>query len=136
MKVVFDTNVLISALLWPDGSPAIAVAIARQGRIRSLVSLSILEEFRRILLEKFKFEFAVVETAVQILVEHSEVIQPRHAVQVIKADPPDNRILECAADGRADVLVTGDNHLLALETFQKIPILTPRMFLDRFFPSR
>lgn len=132
MRVVFDTNVLISALLWPRRAPASAVGLARHGRVRSLVSKPLLEEFRRVLREKLGFEPGIVESAIEILVEHSEVIHPRHALSVVKADPDDDRVLECALEGKADMIVTGDGHLLALKSFQGIPLITVREFLENY----
>lgn len=132
MRVVFDTNVLISALLWPRRAPASAVGLARHGRVRSLVSKPLLDEFRQVLQEKLRFEPGVVERAIEILVDHSETIEPRHALHVVKADPDDDRVLECALEGKADIIVTGDRHLLALKSFQGIPIITIREFLEQF----
>ncbi len=129
MRVVLDTNVLISALVWPHGVPSQVVGLARQGRIRSVVSPVLLDEFRRVLQEKFEFQSDFTEVAVEMILGHSDVIVPRRALRVIRADPDDDRVLECAVEGRAGTIVTGDRHLLVLKDFQGIRILTPREFL-------
>ncbi len=131
MRVVLDTNVLISALVWPKGIPAQVLALARQGRLHSVISPSLLEELRRVLQEKFGFSEDALETASEIVSAHSEIVIPRHVLNVIHADPDDNRVLECAVEGKADAIVTGDHHLLVLRTFQAIPIRTPREILSQ-----
>ena len=131
MRVVLDTNVLISALVWPKSIPAQVVALARQGRVQSITSPVLLEELRRVLWGKLGFQEELVETMIEVIIAHSEVILPRHTVHAVLADPDDNRVLECAVEGKADAIVTGDHHLLALGTFQSVSILTPRSFLNR-----
>ena len=131
MRVVLDTNVLISALIWPKGIPAQVLALARQGRVHSVTSPALLEELRRVLQEKFGFSEEALEAAAEIVSSHLEIFIPRHVLNVIHADPDDNRVLECAVEGKADAIITGDHHLLALGTFQNIPILTPREILDQ-----
>ena len=132
MRVVLDTNVLISSLLWSQGIPARVVALARQGRIHSVTSSVLLEELRRVLEEKMGFPPESLREALEIVIEHSEIVAPLCPVQVIQADPDDDRVLECAVEGKAEAIVTGDQHLLKLESFQSIPIVTPREFLSRF----
>ena len=131
MRVIFDTNVLISALLWPKGIPARIVALARQGRIRSVTSSVLLEEFRRVLEGKMGFSTESAQESLEIVIEHSEVVIPSRRFQVIESDPDDDRVLECAVAGNADWIVTGDHHLLRLGHFQNIPIVTPREFLTQ-----
>jgi len=135
VRVVFDTNVLISALVWPRGVPAQVVALARQGRVHSVTSPVLLEELRWVLQGKLGFQEDPVEAMIEVIIAHSEVVVPRHALHAVQTDPEDNRVLECALEGRADAIVTGDHHLLELGTFREIPLLTPREFLSLVSPS-
>ena len=134
MRVVLDTNVLISGLIWPRGIPAQVVALARQGRVRSVISPVLLEEFREVLERKIGFQRDFIEAVVETVVEHSEIVSPRRALHVVRSDPDDDRVLECAVEGKADAVVTGDRHLLGLRAFRSISILSPRDFLSRFAP--
>ena len=130
MRAVFDTNVLISALLWPERAPARVVSLARHHRIKLITSFFILEEFRRVLHQKFGLEAQIIENAVGILLEYSEIIEPTHRVAAVCADPKVNPILECALSGKARWIVTGDKDLLSLDPFRGIRIMAPREFLE------
>ena len=135
MRVVFDTNVLVSALIWPRRIPAMVVAMARHGRLQSVTSATILDELRRVLLEKMRLDPALVESAIEIFIEHSEIVVPKRRIHAVKTDPDDNRILECAVEGKAGVIVTGDHHLLALKSFRDISIMTIRELFDSIHNS-
>ena len=97
-----------------------------------MTSTVLLEELRRVLEEKMGFSPESLREALEIVIEHSEVVAPSCQFQVIHADPDDDRVLECAVEGKAEAIVTGDQHLLKLESFQSIPIVTPREFLLQF----
>jgi putative PIN family toxin of toxin-antitoxin system len=128
--VVFDTNVLISALLWPGSVPAQVVALARQGRVLAVISPALLEELRRVLRKKLGFEEEAAEAVLEAVAEHSELVNPKQTLHVIREDPEDDRVLECAVEGRADAIVTGERHLLQLKEYRGVAILKPREFLD------
>ena len=130
MRVVFDTNVLVSAVIGPQSLPAIILSTARQGHVQMLISPVLLEELQRVLREKLRFETDAIESTLRIINEHSEIIRPQHTLRVVQNDPDDDRVLECALEGKADVIVTGDRHLLALKKFCGIPLMTIREFFD------
>lgn len=77
----------------------------------------------------FAWENARVIRRLKLLTKISELVSPKIALDVIKEDPPDNRILECAIAGKADLIVSGDRHLRQLKTYQGIPIVRPVDFL-------
>jgi putative PIN family toxin of toxin-antitoxin system len=130
MRVVLDTNVLISAVVF-QGLPASIVEHARVGSFRLILSPQLLEELRRILREKFQYTDAAIHKAEVSLRDVSEVVEPRETVSLITAEPSDNRVLEAAMMGKADMIVTGDHaHLIPLGSFQSIPIVTPRQLLE------
>jgi len=81
---------------------------------------------------KFHFSDSEILDYLTLLTESADIVKPDFRVTIVEADPDDNRVLECALAGDAQVIVTGDDHLLDLAEFEKISILRPRLFLDRF----
>ena len=132
MKVVLDTNVWVSGLLFPGGPPDRIVRAILTGQINNGISPDILTELRRILLQKFKVAEGVSQGLIHLSTEASTLVYPTERIGVIKSDPADNRILECAVTFGADMIITGDTkHLLPIKTYKKIAILSPRIFLDK-----
>ncbi len=96
------------------------------------ISAEMLAEFQGVLEgRKFRYPSAIVRTIVNELLAVSELVRPTMKVEQIKADPADNRILECALESRAACIVTGDRHLLELGQFEGISILDVAAFLAR-----
>lgn len=132
MKAVLDTNVLISAYVFPGGTPEAAYRLALEGRLEIGTSRTLLAEFGRVLDGKFGWIPDRVEAAVGQLTRIAVVVEPSDAVQVVTADPADDRVLEAARAFGADVIVSGDRHLLDLGTWSGIEILSPADFLARW----
>lgn len=135
MRVTPGTNILLSATFW-IGSPHRIVRLAEEGRIRLVLSPAILAEYRRILRqERFRVRIrgagATVDDLVSKLADLSVLVEPRVRLNVVRQDPPDNRILECALEGKAEAIVSGDRHLLELREFRRVPILRAAEFLAR-----
>lgn len=130
-RIVLDTNILVSALGW-RGAPYEIVRSCFDRQHDLLLSPDLLEEVGRVLrYPKFRFSTAEILTYLTQLTETAEFVQPNFRITIIQTDPSDNRVLECALTGGAQVIVSGDNHLLSLKEFEAIPILRPREFLDR-----
>lgn len=129
MKVVFDTNILVSALVFPGGRADNALRRIIEGRDQLLLSKPILDELLGILAKKFSRDAEELAHVAVFLSDLSIVVKPRRRFAVL-ADEPDNRILECAVTGGADVIVTGDKALLALKTFRKVKLLSLRAYLE------
>jgi len=129
VKVVADTNVLVSALIFPGDPPEAFYRLALERRIELVTSRPLLAELGRVLTEKFGWEPERAEAAVGQVVRQAEIVDPREALTEIEADPADNRVLEAAAEGRADAIVSGDRHLLALGSWRGIPIKPPAAFV-------
>jgi putative PIN family toxin of toxin-antitoxin system len=128
--VVLDSDVYISALVF-GGNPRLALERAAQGLFELAVSDPIKAEVERVLAEKFRWPETRITEAVAYLCPLTHVVVPRQTVTDCH-DSDDNRVLECALEAHADVIVTGDSHLLKLNPYQdKIAILKPREFLDR-----
>lgn len=131
MRSVFDTNVLISALLFEHGKPGQAFRIAlRRGHV--LCSAPVLEELSDVLGRR-KFDRYVTpaerEEFLEAFIARATFVEPAEAISACR-DPKDNKLLELAAAGGAQYLVTGDDDLLALHPFREIAILSPGQFLD------
>ncbi len=134
MRVVPDTNVLISAIVF-GGLPGRLVDLAAQGHVQFVLSPALIRETREVLRRKFGFSDAAAYGAETLLRRISVVVEPRRGIAVITEDPDDNRVLEAALAGDADVIVSGDGHLLSLETFGATPVLSPRALIDRVAPG-
>jgi putative PIN family toxin of toxin-antitoxin system len=127
--VVFDTNVLISAILSSRGAPFQCVALAKTGPIRSITCREILDEFAEKLFVKFGYSEDQSRAAASEIEKLSAIIGISHTVKVV-SDPDDDKVLECAVVGHATHVVTGDKkHLLPLGTYQGIRIVSPAEFL-------
>jgi uncharacterized protein len=125
VRAVLDTNVLISAFVFPGGAPEHIYRRGLEGSLILLTSPALLSEPGRVLTEKFAWEAPYVEEVLAQLVRVAVVIDPTEQVTDITDDPADNRVLEAAAEGEADVIISGDRHLLTLGTWRGIRILTP-----------
>jgi len=133
VKVVIDTNVLVSATLF-GGNPEQVLDSAEEGKIKILISEEILEEFKEVLQRKFGFSLDIVEVTVSAIKEISTLVTPTQRLNVIKKKEDDNRILECAVEGKVQYIVSGDKrHLLSLKEYQGMKILSPAKFLKVIF---
>ena len=130
-RVVLDTNIIISALFW-TGPPRDVYNLVRENKIIMLFSEDMEREFIRVLgYPKFGLSAKEILPIVIHLRNNAELIRPAAALSVITADPTDNIFLECAVDGRADYIISGDKHLLDLDLYQGIHIIKPKDFLGR-----
>lgn len=133
MKAVFDTNIFISAFVIPGSQGERAFLLARQKRFELYTSVPILTETANKLRDKFDQSEEDIKEALRLISRSARVIKPAVKMNVLE-DFPDNRILECAVEAEADVIVSGDRHLLKLKKFQGTPIVRLVDFL-RMFPE-
>ena len=129
MRIVADTNVLVSAFIFPGSSPEAVYRLALEARIQLVTSRPLLAELGRVLTDKFGWQPERAEEALAHVVRLAEIVDPQETVTEIKADPADNRVLEAAAEGRVDAIVSGDRHLLALASWRGIASRSPAAFL-------
>ncbi len=129
MRVVFDTNIYVSAFALPGGRAEEAFFRALEGAFTLCASTAILAELARILKEKFRWDPEPITELLAFLGQVARVERIPHRVSVL-ADAPDNRILECAEEAEAAHIVTGDRHLLELKKFGKTRIVTLAAFLS------
>jgi len=135
VRVVFDSNVLVSALALPGGSADRAVEAVLDGRVILLLSKPIVGEILGVLGRKFSRDTEELSRLAVFLADLAELVAPAKRLQVL-ADDPDNRVLECALAGDAGLIVTGDRAMLDLKEFEGIEIVTLREFLRRVEPAR
>lgn len=137
LRVVLDTNLFVSSALVGEGLPAQAIDAWRAYRYVLIVSPAIMAEIARTLRydrirRKYDLTEADVDQLLTVLSVDAVVVPGQADVSgSVPDDPDDEAILACAVDGEADVIVSGDQHLLALGSFREIPVLTVRAFLDR-----
>ncbi|MDO8723246.1 MAG: putative toxin-antitoxin system toxin component, PIN family [Syntrophales bacterium] len=129
-KIVLDTNVVVSAFGW-QGSPHHIFLRCIAGDFRIHISPFLLQEATRVLsYPKLGFSQSQTDEFISLVVELATIVEPDFTLDIITADPSDNRILECAAAAGCRYIVTGDSHLLKLTTWQDIQILAPDVFLS------
>lgn len=134
MKLVLDTNVWLSGIFW-DGEASKIIEKAEKKSIQILISEDILSEIVNVLNKESKFKKYIlnlrssVEDILRAILSISNLIKIRAKLDIIKADPKDNIILEAALEGKAEYIVSYDNHLLNMIEFRGIKIITPGEFL-------
>ncbi len=136
LRVVLDTNIIVSSLLSPSGAPAAVLDAWRELHYVLLLSPAMLEELRSVLARpRIRSKYGVTAQDVEAVCQALE----RYALWVtgdaplrasILPDPDDEKFLACAVEGKADCVVSGDRHLLDLGAFHGIPILSARQFLS------
>ena len=135
MRVVLDANVLVSAILSPGGTPVQILTAWRGEQFDLVLSDAILAEIGRVLrYPRIARRHRWPEERLQAFLDdlaYVAILTPGElTLAVITNDPPDNRYLECAVEGEAAYIVSGDDDLLKLGTYEGISILTPRAFLE------
>jgi putative PIN family toxin of toxin-antitoxin system len=129
VRVVFDTNIFISAFATSGPQGQRAVDRITVGSDRLLISKPIIDEVLNVLKRKFEHESEDVARTAVLLAEMGEMLATKQRLRLLR-DDPDNRILECAVAGHADLIVTGDRELLDLKQFEGIRIVSLRSYLD------
>lgn len=133
MKVVFDTNIFVSAFIIPGSRGQEAFLLAQRRKVFLYSSVPILTETARILRVKFTQSEEDVMVALRMISRAAMMVRPIRKLNILE-DLPDNQILECAVAAQADLIVTGDHQLLALKEFEGISIVRLADFL-RMIPS-
>ena len=130
IRIVADTNIFISAVMF-GGVPGAFLDLAFQGSFHLITSPILLGELDEKLRMKFELSPADADLIRSRLEAISQLVSTTATLAVIKDDPDDDRVLECAIAGRADHIVSGDRHLLKLGSYLDIRILTVRSFVDK-----
>ena len=147
MRVVVDTNILVRALIMPHGSVGPVILRLRQGQYTLLYAWSLLEELVDVLNRprirvKYNLSEQDIHTVVSLILLRGEVVtnpaRSGTSLEPIRVcrDPKDDKFLEVAVSGEAEVIVSGDEDLLVLNPFRGIPILPPADFLKMLSSRR
>jgi putative PIN family toxin of toxin-antitoxin system len=131
LRVVLDTNILISAILF-GGKPRQILENAIRGEIRLCISEPILEELKGVL-QRSKFDYSpeMIQVILTELTGVADFVNPSESINVVLEDPEDNRILECAVEAEASYIITGDFHLLKLRKYRNIKVVNAVAFLEK-----
>ena len=134
MRVVLDTNVLISALLSPRGTPAEIVRRWEAGEFEVAASPALVAELKRVLTyervqQRLRFSSDSVAAFIERFRATTVMVRPEARIEVIADDPDDNRVLECAVSSGSRYIVSGDSHLRSLQEYGGIVILAPAAFI-------
>ena len=131
-KVVTDINVLVSAFGW-GGSPKKILDLLEKRSIINYTSPELLTDLRRVVAyPKLKFSDSLQNQIVEFVLINSHIIEPKEKLAVIKDDPDDDRVLECALESGAEFIISGDIHLLSIKEYGKIKIVTAVDFINNF----
>ncbi len=123
LRFTLDTNTLVSAVI-SKGNEYRLLKLAKEGRIKVILSLSIIKEFKEVISrEKFGFSQKQIDNVLKQILNICELVIPTIKLSVIKDDPDDDAILECAVTGDVNYIVSGDRHLLDLGRYDKISII-------------
>jgi len=132
MKVVVDTNVLVSGVFF-GGMPSRILEAWRDKRIDVVVSPDILEEYRRVG-EHLETQFTGVSLApfLALLVMNAEIIEPPDLPEQVSRDSDDDKFIACALAGGCNVIISGDKDLLSISGYRGVKVAAPREFLESF----
>jgi len=130
-KVVFDTNILISAFVFPEGTVRELINLSIKRKISIYVSNSIILEYCKVLDSKFNWTEEEIKENIKFISKITEIIDTDIKIDIIKEDEDDNKIIECAVAADVDAIVSGDKHLLNIKKYKNIPILKPADFLKK-----
>ncbi|MBI4691509.1 MAG: putative toxin-antitoxin system toxin component, PIN family [Nitrospirae bacterium] len=134
IRVVIDANQFVSALLKPVSNPAEVIRMAREGKIQLITSSDIIEEISAVLLypkimKRHRRTPEQIEVFLKKLTKAAVITHSGLRLDVIKDDASDNKYLECAVEGGAHYIISGDKHLTDLKSFRGIKIIEPAHFL-------
>lgn len=134
IRVVIETNVVISANLVDEGPSAAILSLAINRKILMFVSTAVLAEYEKVLNRpRLKFNPERIKAVLTLIRDAADLVEPKRTIEEIKKDEPDNRFLECADAGGAEYIVTGNTKHFP-PAFEHIKIVTPRQFLEMIVP--
>jgi len=135
MKVVLDTNVLVSGIFF-SGPPAGILRAWSQGKLQLVLSPEILDEYKRVSAElAVKYPDIDIQRILDLIVVHSVMCSPAASPHRVCEDPDDDKFFAAAIDTRTKIIVSGDKHLLRESGYQGVSVVTPRQFVVRYLPE-
>lgn len=135
IKAVVNTNIFVSGIISPIGSPRQIIIAAKDRKFDLITSASINEEILEVLhrphiYEKYHLTEQIIDDICALLYEGSLIVEGLYSIKLESPDPKDDKFLATALEGKADYIVSGDPHLLNLGWYHNIEIITARRFLD------
>lgn len=132
MKIIIDTNVLISGIFF-TGSPFEVLKAWRDGKIQLILSHEFFSEYVRVL-EKIsqKYPEIDIDDILELIAINSNSYQPIEFTKQICEDPDDDKFITCALSSKTYIIVSGDNHLLLLSGYKNIEIIKPKTFVNKY----
>lgn len=135
VRIVIDANLFARSLIKPDSNPGRILALVNQNQVELVLSPPIIREIKRILLypkiQKYHQKTAKeIDRYFEDIFLFAWIVEGKEPVDVITNDPTDSKYLSCAIEGEADYIVSGDHHLLDLETYHGIGIVNAKTFLS------
>jgi len=130
LKVVFDTNVIVSAALQEQSLPGLLLSLGLEDKVKFFVSPALINEYEKVLVRpRLKLGFQECKELMDKIKQKVVLVNPTKRLTILKTDDPDNRILICALKAKADFIITGNKKHFSFEEFRGIKIVTPREFL-------
>ena len=144
IRIVLDTNLLVSAILSPQGNPAAILKLSLKGMFSLVISNDILYEARRVfqypklvkLMKKRGVTPQYIDDIIDKLNRIAIITPGKLSIEEIHDDPDDNMVLSCAIEGEADFIISGDHHLADLKNYKGIKILDPTTFLKTILGAK
>lgn len=134
MRITADTNVMLSSTFWAGASDKI-MRLVESKEIELVLSEEIVNEFINVLEYeevKRKAKGLSVRRTVEKILSNAEIIVPQEKLSIVKQDPDDDKVIECAVEGKSNFIITQDKHLLKMKSYKQIRIITPQEFLREF----
>ncbi|MCR4336864.1 MAG: putative toxin-antitoxin system toxin component, PIN family [Candidatus Omnitrophica bacterium] len=132
MKVILDTNVLVSAIFFSSGPPRQILLAWNQGKFKLVISPQIFQEYRATIGElQSRYPTVSIEPILDLLLLSSEMCSGQKSLESICKDPEDDKFIHCALLSGTRLIVSGDKHLLKVSGYQNIEVLRPRKFLEK-----
>lgn len=132
MKIVLDTNVLISGIFF-SGPPYRILKAWQEGEIKIIASEKILSEYQRVAEElSHQFPSVDIDRILELITVHAEIVDSSDFQVIICEDPDDNKFIACALASKSKIIVSGDKHLINVSGYKGIQVLKPREFTDKY----
>ena len=132
MKVTVDTNFLISATQWDYSVAHKLLKKFILSDVEIFTTQDILDETSEVLERDFKYSKDETKNLIEKILLFTDIIEPKQKVEVIKDDPDDNKVIECAIESSSDYIITYDRHLVKLKEYRRIKIVKPEEILKEF----
>jgi len=130
MRAILDTNVFVSGIFWEGNFCSQIIDKWRNKEFELVSSIEILDELVKTLKDfKIQMPDEMIEEWRNLIIENSIIVEPTTKLDVIKEDPDDNKFLEAGVTGKANFIISQDNHLLKLKEYQGIKIVSPEELL-------